>query len=97
MRSILQKKGNFNMLVEFALIVAVVAIVAILVFELNSDARDDLTTGGTAYNATIDADNAVAKIPKRLPLLATAIVFGVVIWVILRVIPIKVGGNVGGF
>lgn len=84
------------MLVEFALIVAVIAIVAILVFELNADARSDLTAGTTAYNATIDADNAVAKIPKRLPLLATAVIFGVVIYVILRVIPVRLTGNVGG-
>lgn len=51
---------------------------------------------GTAYNATLDADTAVAKIPKSLKLLGTAVVFGAVLWVILRVIPMK-GSSAGGF
>jgi hypothetical protein len=42
---------------------------------------------GTAYNATLDSDTAVAKIPKSLKLLGTAVVFGAVLWVIMRVIP----------
>ena len=42
---------------------------------------------GTAYNATLDSDEAVAKIPKSLKLLGTAVVFGAVLWVIMRVIP----------
>ena len=42
---------------------------------------------GTAYNATLDAETAVAKIPKSLKLLGTAVVFGAVLWVIMRVIP----------
>jgi len=40
-----------------------------------------------AYNGTSDSDTAVAKIPKSLKLLATAIIFGAVLWVIMRVIP----------
>jgi len=42
---------------------------------------------GRAYNATLDAETAVAKIPKSLKLLGTAVVFGAVLWVIMRVIP----------
>jgi hypothetical protein len=52
------------------------------------NASSGIYTGcGTAYNATIDVDTAVAKIPKSLKLLGTAVVFGAVLWVILRVIP----------
>jgi len=50
---------------------------------------------GTAYNATIDADEAVGKIPKSLKLLGTAVVFGAVLWVIMRVIPM--GNTQGSF
>ena len=50
---------------------------------------------GTAYNATVDSDEAVAKIPKSLKLLGTAVVFGAVLWVIMRVIPM--GNTQGSF
>jgi len=81
------KKFDMSMLYEFILLVAVIVIVSLLVFQVNEDARDDLTENGTAYNATLDADTAVAKIPKSLKLLGTAVVFGAVLWVIMRVIP----------
>jgi hypothetical protein len=44
---------------------------------------------GSAYNATLASDEAVAKIPKSLKLLATAVVFGAVLYVILKVIPMN--------
>jgi hypothetical protein len=48
---------------------------------------------GIAYNATLDSDTAVAKIPKSLKLLGTAVVFGAVLWVIMRVIPMGRTGS----
>ena len=92
MKSILEmghKKRDMTMLYEFILLTAVIVIVSLLVFQVNEDARDDLTANGVAYNATIDADLAVAKIPKSLKLLGTAVVFGAVLYVILRVIPMR--------
>lgn len=90
MKSISQKrKYDMTMLYEFILLVAVIVIVSLLVFQVNDDARDDLTANSVAYNATLDADTAVAKIPKSLKLLGTAVVFGAVLWVILRVIPMR--------
>jgi len=89
------KKFDMSMLYEFILLVAVIVIVSLLVFQVNEDAREDLTENGTAYNATIDADIAVAKIPKSLKLLGTAVVFGAVLWVIMRVIPM--GNTQGSF
>jgi competence protein ComGC len=170
----LLKKKDMTMLYEFILLVAVISIVALLVFQINQDARDDITdedratvsvvnesvtpvtagvnlakyslrdvTCGTIstvynatntvlissgnytqtgcvlanttstytvgawkvsyaaeyaedtnrYNATVNNDTAVSKIPKSLKLLATAIVFGAVLFVILRVIPMKSSGS----
>ena len=90
------------MLYEFIMLVAVISIVSLLVFQVNDDARDDLYTlsatcnttsgiytGCMAYGATLDSDTAVAKIPKSLKLLATAVIFGAVLFVILRVIPMR--------
>jgi hypothetical protein len=92
-----KNKYDMTMLYEFILLVAVIVIVSLLVFQVNDDARDDLTTNGVAYNATLDADTAVAKIPKSLKLLGTAVVFGAVLWVILRVIPMNKGSGGGAF
>jgi hypothetical protein len=173
-----KQKHDMTMLYEFILLVAVIVIVALLVFQINDDARDDiivndrisasvtnetnawlndtsytlevagyphftspvitaiwnvsaegvynitietgnasvtnagLLTNATeingttnvsisytysytplseAYNGTTNSDEAVAKIPKSLKLLATAIIFGAVLWVILRVIPMGRG------
>jgi hypothetical protein len=80
-------KHDMTMLYEFIMLVAVISIVSLLVFQVNTDARTDLTTSSVAYNATISADEAVAKIPKSLKLLATAVIFGAVLYVILRVVP----------
>lgn len=96
MRSILDKrtsKQDMTMLYEFILLVAVIVIVSLLVFQVNEDARVDLTANSVGYNATLDADLAVAKIPKSLKLLGTAVVFGAVLWVILRVIPMGRGSS----
>ena len=100
------RKSNFGMLTEFMLAAAVVTIVAILIFNVNEDARDDFgetqacivngTGCGSAWNATLDSDQAVAKVPSNLSLLGTAIVFGVILYVILRVIPSRATSS-GGF
>lgn len=87
------KKLDMGMLYEFIMLVAVIAIVSLLVFQVNEDSRDDLTANSIAYNATIQADEAVAKIPKSLKLLATAVVFGAVLYVILRVVPLRTSGS----
>jgi len=99
------RKSNFGMLTEFMLAAAVVTIVAILIFNVNEDARDDFTvhancTSGdnpelctAAWNATISGDAAIAKVPSNLSLLGTAIVFGVILYVILRVIPSQSNGS----
>ena len=106
MRKLTEQKRDMTMLTEFIMLVAVIVIVALLVFTLNEDTRTDLVAGqattatcnitsgvytgcGNAYNATIYSDQAVAKIPNSLKLLATAVVFGAVLWVILKVIPVR--------
>jgi hypothetical protein len=88
-----KQKFDMTMLYEFIMLVAVISIVSLLVFQVNDDARDDLTAGSLAYNGTISSDEAVAKIPKSLKLLATAVVFGAVLFVILRVIPMGRGST----
>jgi len=87
------RKSDFGMLTEFMLAAAVVTIVAILIFNVNADARDDLVEDSHGYNATLASDAAIAKVPANLSLLGTAIVFGVILYVILRVIPSQANGQ----
>ena len=89
----MKSKYDMTMLHEFIMLVAVISIVSLLVFQVNDDARDDLTSGSIAWNGTLNSDEAVAKIPKSLKLLATAVIFGAVLYVILRVVPMRSGST----
>lgn len=86
-------------LVDFLLLIAVLTIIGILVFSVNQDARDNWITNtagcnstdtyacGAGYNATIDVDQGGSKVSSNLTLLGTAIVFGVILFIILRILP----------
>lgn len=85
-------RGAMGLLISGALAMAVLTIIGILVFQLNEDARADLTNGGYGENATIEADKAEFKIFSNLDLVALALVFGVIIYIILKVLPVNVSG-----
>ena len=61
--------------------------------DVKVDYTADYSTDTTRYNATVNSDEAVAKIPKSLKLLATAVIFGAVLYVILRVVPMRTGST----
>jgi len=85
----LASKASIEMMLQVALFIAVLTIVGILVFQLNSDARVDLTDGSYGENATIEADKAQFKLFSNLDLLALAVIFGAIIFVILKIVPVK--------
>lgn len=99
MRSILNldkgEKSQMGTLVDFMLLLAVIAIVAVLVFTVNEDARADLTAGSAGYNATVEADQGVGKVTGNLTLIGTAVVFSVILFIILRILPRGAGGSFG--
>ena len=48
------------------------------------DVKDDFTSGTAEYNATEDAIDGVAKLPEKLPLIATVIVAVIIIGILVR-------------
>ena len=74
------KKGqNLNLLFTVLGAMAVLSILAIVVFQINSEARADLTANSLAYNATIDIDEGQANITERAPLIGLITGFAVVL------------------
>lgn len=51
--------------------------------------QSDMTADGNAYNATSDAIEGVAKLPEKMPLIATVIVAAVVIGILVRYLLIR--------
>lgn len=49
----------------------------------------DKTNCGMAYNATVDSQEGVNKIAGKLPLIATAVIFAVLIGIILRYLYVR--------
>ena len=62
-------------------------------FGLNvmSDVQDDFTTNSIEYNATGDAIEGVAKIPEKMPLIATVIVAAILIGILVRYLFVRFG------
>ena len=84
------------MLIEFALFLAVLVVILVMIFSLTSDTKADYTdTSSNAYQALNQTENALIKIPGKLGILATAVIFSVILWVIMRVLPVRISGGVG--
>lgn len=62
-----------------------------LAYGLNvmGDVRDDMVGNTSEYNATEDAIKGVAKIPNKLPLIATVVVAAVIIGILVRYLMIR--------
>jgi hypothetical protein len=52
--------------------------------QIMGDVQDDMTSGSVEYNATGDAISGVAKLPNKMPLIATVIIASIVIGVLVR-------------
>ena len=73
------KKGQFGLLFSTLGAMAILSILAIVVFTINSEGRADLTPNSLAYNATIDVDEGQANITERAPLIGLIAGFAVVL------------------
>ena len=49
-----------------------------------SDVKGDFTTNTAEYNATENAISGVAKIPEKMPLIATVVVAAIIIGILVR-------------
>lgn len=57
-----------------------------LTYGLNvmGDVQSDQTAGSAEYNASGDAIDGVAKIPEKMPLIATVVVAAIIIGILVR-------------
>lgn len=95
-------------LVDVLLLIALIVIVGVLTFTFTADQRTTYRNGAynvncnstgyegcgaiAGYNATVSSDAGAYKIFSNLSLLGLAAAFGVVLYIILRVIPKTSGG-----
>ena len=61
--------------------------------EVMGDVQDDMTADSTEYNATGDAITGVAKIPDKMPTIATVIVASVIIGILVTYLWGRVSGR----
>lgn len=64
-----------------------------LTYGLNvmGDVRSDMTSNTAEYNASTDAIEGVAKIPEKMPLIATVVVAAIIIGILVRYLMIRYG------
>jgi len=62
-----------------------------LTYGLNvmGDVKSDMTSDTYEYNASTDAIKGVAKIPEKMPLIATVIVASIIIGILVRYLMVR--------
>lgn len=62
-----------------------------LAYGLNvmGDVKTDMTANSAEYNATGDAIEGVAKLPEKLPLIATVVVAAIIIGILVRYLMVR--------
>ena len=99
------KKGVMSEVVGVFILVLIVSVIAGMTFLFTSQLKEQVentATGGvnsTAYKAVNDTEAAGATLIDYLPLLFLAIIFGVILAVVLKIILpyINLGQQVQGF
>ena len=59
--------------------------------EVMSDVRDGMTANSAERNATDDAIAGVAKIPEKMPMIATVVVAAIIIGILVRYLMVRFG------
>jgi hypothetical protein len=76
-------KLGIQELLPVAMLLVVTTIGAAFGLNVLSDVRDDFTANTEEYNATSDGIEGVAKIPSKMPLIATILVAALVIGILV--------------
>ena len=81
----LQKEVNFdiNDMAKIGLVLVITGIVIALGLQIMGDVQTDLTVDSVEYNATGDAIEGVAKLPAKMPIIATVVVAAIIIGIIV--------------
>lgn len=75
---------EIGQMLPIALTLVVLGIGTAYGLNVMADVQDDFTAATTEYNATQDAIDGVAKLPEKLPLIATVVVAAIIIGILVR-------------
>lgn len=90
----MSKKGfAIGDLLPIALTFVVTGIAIAYGLQVMGDVKGDMTLDSLEYNATTQAQGAVAKIPSKMGLLVTVVIAAIVIMVLIRYLAGGVGGG----
>lgn len=71
-------------LLTVAITFVVIAVAIVIGTNITGDLRADFTDNSAEYNATIHGDTALRNISSKLGLLATVIVFAILLGIVIR-------------
>lgn len=80
------KKYKFDIadILTIGLVLVVTGIALAVGLQIMGDVQTDMTDNTTEYNATTSAIEGVAKLPEKMPLIATVVVAAIVIGILVR-------------
>ena len=80
------KKYKFDIadILTIGLVLVVTGIALAVGLQIMGDVQDDMTAGSAEANATQSAIEGVAKLPEKMPLIATVVVAAIVIGILVR-------------
>lgn len=84
MKEVKQAEFQISDLLPLGMTLVVLGIGLAYGLNVMADIKSDFTVNTTEYNATQDAIEGVAKIPEKLPLIATVVIAAVVIGILVR-------------
>jgi len=80
------KKGQITeleTLMAVVVILAVIGMVGAFTLQILGDVKGDMTANSLEANATGQAQEGIAKIPNKLPIIATVILAGIIIGILV--------------
>ena len=80
---------EINDLLPIGLTFVVVGVGIAYGLNVMGDVKDDMTANSAERNATEDAITGVAKIPKKMPLIATVVVAALIIGILVRYLMVR--------
>jgi hypothetical protein len=77
---------NFEIqdILTIGLVLVVTGIALAIGLQIMGDVQSDMTTNSIEYNATADGIAGVAKLPEKMPLIATVVVAAIILGILVR-------------
>ena len=88
----MEKEYNFEIqdLLTIGLVLVVTGIALAIGLQIMGDVQDDMTANSAEANATAEALEGVAKLPEKMPLIATVVVASIILGILVRYLFVRV-------